>query len=133
MLAGAPALPGEEDNDALVTRIVRHAGAGAIPGLSAHLMVALHTFLEMLHYSIWLVAIPLVGFRSTPWRLKGVPLANRSFAWKRFIGIGLLASAGIVVILWICFLVDYPVTRDVYFTVATLHVLAEVPFLLRML
>jgi hypothetical protein len=35
--------------------------------------------------------------------------------------------------LWGAFLADYPLTRDVYFTVATLHVLAEVPFLLRLL
>ena len=33
--------------------------------------------------------------------------------------------------LWAFFLADYPLTRDVYFTVALLHVLAEVPFLLR--
>ena len=131
-LANAPPLPGEDD-DALAARIVRHAGAGAIPGVSAHLLVALHTFLEMLHYSIWLVAIPLIGLRSLPWRLKGVPLANRSGTWKRLVGLGLAASAGVVLILWVCFLVDYPITRDVYFTVATLHVLAEVPFLLRML
>jgi hypothetical protein len=46
---------------------------------------------------------------------------------------GLLAAALVVVGLWVCFLVDYPVTRDVYFTVAMLHVLAEAPFLLRAL
>ena len=34
---------------------------------------------------------------------------------------------------WACFLADYPLTRDVYFTVAILHVLAEFPFLLRTL
>ncbi len=132
MLASAPPLPGESEND-LAIRIVRHAGAGTIPGVSAHLLVALHTFLEMLHYSIWLVAIPLIGLRSSPWKLKGVPLANRSIAWKRAIITLLAGSAGVVVILWVCFLAAYPVTRDVYFTVATLHVLAEVPFLLRML
>ena len=38
-----------------------------------------------------------------------------------------------VLLLWGCFLADYPTTRDVYFTVALLHVLAEVPFLLRAL
>ena len=39
----------------------------------------------------------------------------------------------VVLLLWGCFLADYPLTRDVYFTVALLHVLAEVPFLLRAL
>jgi hypothetical protein len=36
-------------------------------------------------------------------------------------------------LLWLCFLADYPTTRDVYFTFAMAHVLAEVPFLLRTL
>ena len=31
--------------------------------------------------------------------------------------------------LWAGFLADYPLTRDVYFTVAMFHVLAEVPHL----
>jgi len=38
-----------------------------------------------------------------------------------------------VLALWACFAADYPLTRDVYFTVAMLHVLVEVPFLLRLL
>ena len=34
-------------------------------------------------------------------------------------------------LLWIAFAIDYDTTRQVYFTVAIVHVLAEVPFLLR--
>jgi hypothetical protein len=34
----------------------------------------------------------------------------------------------VVLVLWACFAVDYATTRDVYFTVAMLHVLAEAPF-----
>jgi len=37
------------------------------------------------------------------------------------------------VALWGGFLADYPETRDIYFTVAIVHVLAEIPFLLRAL
>ena len=44
----------------------------------------------------------------------------------------LLFGLLIVVTLWVCFGLDYDTTRHVYFTVAMLHVLAEVPFLLRM-
>ena len=36
-------------------------------------------------------------------------------------------------VLWAGFLSNYPLTRDIYFTVAMLHVLAEAPFLLRLL
>jgi hypothetical protein len=36
-------------------------------------------------------------------------------------------------VLWFGFSIDYATTRDVYFTVAIAHVLAEAPFLLRMI
>jgi hypothetical protein len=129
-LVDAPPLPGV---DALTVRITRHAGATVLSGVSSHLLVATHTFLEMLHYSVWLVAVPLVGLRAAPWRLDRVPLARRSPHWRWALG-GVLALGVLVVVgLWGCFLADYPITRDVYFTVAMLHVLAEVPFLLRAL
>ncbi len=129
-LAAAPPLPGA---DALSGRIAEHAGAGILQGVSSHLLVATHTFLEMLHYGIWVVAIPLVALRGGPWDLRRVPLARRSGVWRGFV-VGLLVAGGaVVLLLWGCFVADYPTTRDVYFTVALLHVLAEVPFLLRAL
>ena len=45
----------------------------------------------------------------------------------------LIFGAAVMLLLWCGFLTDYPTTRDVYFTVAMLHVLAEFPFLLRLL
>lgn len=129
-LSSAPPLPGE---DMLSQRITRHAGAEILQGISSHLLVATHTFLEMLHYGIWLVAIPLVAFRSAPWHLQEIPLARRSAGWRGFV-VGLLILGGLIVLLlWSCFLANYPITRDIYFTVALLHVLAEIPFLLRSL
>jgi hypothetical protein len=126
--APVPAPQGE-----LAQRIREHAGAGALPGVSAHLLVATHTFLEMLHYGVWVVAIPLVGLRAAPWRLRAVPLAYRSGAWKRGVAVFLAAGLFAVAVLWGCFLFDYATTRGVYFTVAVVHVLAEFPFLLRSL
>ena len=70
-----PPLPG---SDALTARITAHAGADILSGVSNHLLVATHTFLEMLHYGVWLVAIPLVSVRTLPWRIAEVPLARRS-------------------------------------------------------
>jgi hypothetical protein len=131
-LANAPPLPGEE-TDPLTARITWHAGGGILRGVPTHLLVATHTFLEMIHYSVWLVAIPLVGIGTAPWRLRTVPLARRSGSWRLALATVLAAGAAVVLVLWACFLVDYPVTRDVYFTAALLHVLAEVPFLLRAL
>jgi hypothetical protein len=129
-LAFTPDLPG---NDALTGRITWHAGGGLLTGISTHLLVATHTFLEMLHYSVWLIAIPLVGIRTVPWNLQSVPMARRSQFWRWALTAAIGVGACVVLLLWGCFLADYPTTRDVYFTVAMLHVLAEVPFLLRAL
>lgn len=128
-LAGAPDLPG---HDGLTLRITQHAGAGVLAGVSTHFLVAAHTFLEMLHYGVWMVAIPLLAIDGSPWKLAKVPLANRR-GWRPAVALFLATGAVAVVALWACFLADYPVTRDVYFTVAMLHVLAEFPFLIRSL
>jgi hypothetical protein len=129
-LAGSPPLPG---NDALTERITAHAGARVLAGISPHLLVATHTFLEMLHYGVWLVAIPVISLRTMPWHIAQVPLARRSPAWRKLLAGVLLLGATIVLLLWAAFLANYPLTRDIYFTVAMLHVLAEAPFLLRLL
>ncbi len=129
-LADAPSLPGDDE---LTRAITNHAGAFVLPGVSSHLLVSTHTFLEMLHYGVWVLAIPLIGLRSAPWQLKTVPLARRSVPWRTGVAIFLLCGLGVVAILWAGFRADYTTTRNIYFTVAMLHVLAEVPFLLRAL
>jgi hypothetical protein len=127
-LASAPDLPGQ---DALSVRIQQHAGAGLLRGVSSHVLVATHTFLETVHYGIWLVAIPLIGLESAPWKLAAIPIARRPGPGRAAVA-GLLAvGAMAVVVLWGGFLANYALTRDIYFTVALLHVLAEIPFLLR--
>jgi len=124
----APPLVGQ---DMLALRITHHAGAGLLTDVSPWALVATHTFLEMLHYGVWIVAVPLVGLRAWPTTLGSVPLARRSYSWRWGVR-GVLAVGAIVVLgLWASFLSDYSMTRDVYFTIAIAHVLAEVPFLLR--
>jgi hypothetical protein len=132
-LAAAPNLPGE---DVLSMRITQHAGADYtdyLAGISSHCLVATHTFLEAVHYGVWLIAIPWLGRQSNLWCVARTPLGRRSLTWTRALQGFLVLSAGVVIVLWICFLRDYPITRDVYFTLAMVHVLAEVPFLLRVL
>jgi hypothetical protein len=129
-LHDAAPLPGD---DALSARITQHAGAGILSGVSSHFLVAAHTFLEMLHYSVWIIAIPLVGMKSAPWTISSVPLYRRSRHWRKAICAAVACGAVLVIALWGAFVADYPLTRDVYFTAAMLHVLAEVPFLLRTL
>ncbi|MCA9672154.1 MAG: hypothetical protein KC503_41450, partial [Myxococcales bacterium] len=128
-LADAPPLPGR---DALALRITLHAGSDIISAVSPRFLVSLHTFLQMLHYAVWIVAIPL-AIRAAPWKVRTVPLAQRGPRWRRAVVWFIVIGAAACVALWLGFAANYPVTRDLYFTLAMLHVLAEVPFLLRTL
>jgi hypothetical protein len=129
-LWNAEDIPG---TDPLTVAITRHSGGESVPWVSNRLLVAAHTFLELVHYGVWVVLMPLVGLKSAPWDTKSIPAARRGGHWKR--GVVALLAFGLLVtvVLWVAFGVDYTTTRSVYFTVALLHVLAEVPFLLRML
>ena len=130
-LAGAAPLA--EDGE-VASRIVRHAGAGIVPAVSTHLLVSTHVFLETLHYGVWLIGVPLAaGVGLAPWRAATVPLVRHRRGWPRLIRTLLVAGGAVVLLLWLCFAADYATTRDIYFTVAMAHVLAEVPFLLRTL
>lgn len=129
-LAGAPSIP---NGDGLTWRITAHAGTDLLPGVSSRLLVATHTFLESVHYAVWLVAIPVVGFRAAPLRFASIPLARRSARWAAGVRAALVFGLFAVVVLWGAFVLDYPTTRDVYFTLAMVHVLVEAPFLIRML
>ena len=95
--------------------------------------MATHVFLEVRHYGVWVAMIPLVSLESAAWRIQDVPLAKRSPRWKWGLSMFLVFGAMLVLVLWAGFFLDYPLTRDIYFTVAMLHVLAEIPFLLRLL
>lgn len=112
--------------------LAQHAGAGTLKGVSPYSLVAAHTFLELIHYGVWVVLIPLVGLRSWPWDPQSIPLVRRGPSWSRSIVSVLLVSLSLVVILWASFWIDYETTRRIYFTLAIFHVLAEVPLLLRM-
>jgi hypothetical protein len=112
------------DDNGLFWRITQHSGAQLLPQLSSHMLVSVHLFLEMLHYGVWIVALPLLAPRF--WDFGSQP--------KGFPRSALLVAGLIVVgILWVGFATNYTHTRDLYFTIAIAHVLAEAPFLLKML
>ncbi len=156
------------DDNGLFWRITQHAGAQLLPNVSSQVLVAVHVFLEMLHYAVWLVALPLIarpqttarahlgarpdscsrtprsdpgphegGRSSNLWarirELSTVPLARHPRGFPKLVATALGFGVFVVAILWFGFSVDYATTRDIYFTVAIAHVLAEAPFLLKML
>lgn len=140
--------PALADDNGLFWRITQHAGAQLLPGISSHMLVSMHVFLEMLHYGVWLVALPLITplvrqstaertrvapKRKRIWDFKALPLARHPRGFPKLVTTALGFGVFVVAVLWFGFSVDYATTRDIYFTVAIAHVLAEAPFLLRML
>jgi hypothetical protein len=119
------------DDNGLFWRITQHAGAQLLPNVSSHMLVSAHVFLEMLHYGVWIVALPLIGASGAIWKVKTIPLASHSRGFPKSISAILIVGLFAVVALWAGFSVNYTLTRDIYFTVAMAHVLAEAPFLLR--
>jgi len=123
------------DDNGLFWRITQHSGAQLLPQVSSHMLVSVHLFLEMLHYAVWIVALPLLAPLANTkfWDVKTVPAARHPRGFPHLITVALVAGVALMVVLWSGFTLDYSTTRDIYFTVAIAHVLAEAPFLLRML
>lgn len=92
-------------------------------------LLALHAFLELLHYGAWVILLPSIGLASAPWDFGTIPLVRHRAGWPRLVKAALLAGAAAVILLWACFFVDYRTTRDMYFTLAIVHVMTEIPFL----
>lgn len=112
------------DDNGLFWRITQHSGAQLLPQVSSHLLVSVHLFLEMLHYGVWILALPLLGPRF--WDFSKKP---SGFSRTAMLVVGVV----VVMVLWVGFATDYTTTRDIYFTIAIAHVLAEAPFLLKAL
>ena len=121
-LVNAPSLPA---TTTLSAQITNHAGANIFPTVSSHLLVSTHTFLEMIHYGIWLAAIPIVSSGWQGWKPRAIPLTSRFALARKLIPILFAFSSFATVVLWISFAWNYSVTRDVYFALAMAHVLAE--------
>jgi hypothetical protein len=130
LFANAPDLSNETN---LFWRITQHAGSGILPSISSHFLVAAHVFLETIHYAVWILLIPLVDRRAIPWKLSEIPLFSSENGFPKIVFGVLALSLLLVFALWFGFSVDYTVTRDVYFAFAIAHVMAEFPFLVKML
>jgi len=114
------------DNNGLFWRITQHSGAEVLPQVSSHLLVSVHLFLELLHYGVWIIALPLIGRIAGArfWNVKTIPVARHPRGFPRIVAAVLVGAVVMVVGLWFGFSLDYATARDVYFTVAMAHVLA---------
>lgn len=128
--ANAPNLSNETN---LFWRITQHAGSEIVTNVSSHFLVAAHVFLESIHYAVWILLIPLIDHRAIFWRVKEIPLAVKNKGFPKLVCGALAISVLLIFALWFGFSLDYATTRDVYFAFAIAHVLAEFPFLIKML
>lgn len=119
--------------DAHTRGILIQGGANLFPLLPDVFCVAVHAFLEMLHYGVWLVAFPLASEGSLRAVLDPAWLSNRFPKARTLIRLLLAFSTLMVLVLWISFCVDPAWTRQIYFTLAVIHVISEIPALLRMI
>lgn len=117
----------------LFSVITNHAGSNILPSISSQFLVATHVFLETIHYSVWIILMPLIDKKAIPWRLSEIPLFANEKGFPKLVVTALLISFTLMIALWFGFSADYVVTRDVYFAFAIAHVMAEFPFLIKML
>jgi hypothetical protein len=125
--------PNLAEDNYLFSVITNHAGSNILPNISSHFLVAAHVFLETIHYSVWIILIPLVDKKAIPWKLSEIPLFANEKGFPKLVLTALLISFALIIALWLGFSANYVVTRDVYFAFAIAHVLAEFPFLIKML
>ena len=119
--------PDLRDDNGLFWRITQHSGADLLPNVSSHMLVSIHLYLEMLHYGVWLLALPLITRRivdrSEPrlptraWLLKSIPIAYHSRGFPKIVAASLVVLALAILNYWVGFVVNYSITRDIYFTV----------------
>ena len=125
--------PDLSESNSLFAIITNHAGANILPTISSHFLVATHVFLETIHYLVWILLIPLIDRKAIPWKLNEIPLFANEKGFPKLVVTALIISIGLMIALWFGFSANYIVTRDIYFAFAIAHVLAEFPFLIKML
>lgn len=97
------------------------------------IFLSAHTYLELVHYAVWVGALPFLASVTRREKLELFPALKKSS--KRLLAAKIFLLFGVVVaaILWWGFSVDFETTRELYFRIAVFHVLVEFPFLLRLL
>jgi hypothetical protein len=105
-------------------------GFSIFPDNLAPMFMALYGFMQMVHYGIWIVAMPIATSGWRRWRLDNIPVARNKPALMRTLAVavpllGVLAMPA----LWLGYKLDYTTTNEIYITVATLHVIAEIAFM----
>lgn len=118
-------------SDAAAMRLLTlsNLGVAFFPGASPVMFVAVYGFLQMVHYGVWVLAIPIATQSWKRWNINRISaVRNRSrlrMALAAAVGLATLALPAF----WLGFKFDYNTTIEIYVIVSLMHVIAEVPFL----
>jgi hypothetical protein len=117
-------------SDAIASHILEQTGASVMPFLSNHFLLSTLVFLDLLHYGVWLVAIPNWSAGWRRWQAKSIPLASVFPQLQNPIRLITMAALVLALLLCISFSNNYILTSQIYFVIAIMHVLAEIPYLI---
>src|SRR5260370_6174606 len=79
-----------------------------VPLANSTALVALHAFLELLHYGAWVLLLPAIGLATRPWNIRTIPLVRR---WPKLVAAVLPMRAMNVLLVWVLFAVDFHTAR----------------------
>lgn len=110
--------------------ILDQSGVQIMTMVPPHFVISTLVFFDLLHYGVWLLGIPLMSAGWSGYRARAMPITTQSNFARNAISALLLGSSLAAATLWFCFTLNFETTYTVYFILAVVHVLAEMPFLI---
>lgn len=95
------------------------------------LFIAIHAYLELVHYMIWIGILPWLASATGRGSLKMMPALRKSALRLWGARLLLMGGACLAVLFWWGFHTNYYLAYSLYFQIAIFHVLVEFPFVLR--
>ncbi len=106
-----------------------NVGTNLFKSASPAVLLAVYGFLQMVHYGVWVFAMPLATRSWERWRFDRLPALKNRLIVRTLCGYVFGLGAVALCAFWVGFKLDYASTMNLYVFLSTLHVLAEVPFM----
>lgn len=104
-------------------------GAQFFTGASPIMLLAVYTFLQMVHYGVWVLAIPIATQSWRRWRVDQMAFLRERKRLRPVVSVAIGCGVLTVLGFWFGFKLDYHTAIEIYVIMSLAHVLAEVPFM----